>query len=199
MRAADAASGSGLLGSQIAEQPVKRLPDSVVLFPVGEVRDEILPHLLRQILTGVGVEASPRFNFLELHDANREQLAPALSNLRLPRPLNLVHHPLALHAALRQDEEQPVVQLNGPLYLLIKLLPTLHLTRRQPHPQLLIPHPRVKPPRELFVPRAVADEAGIKLYRLLYAEVRRDEGYEIVRHAAAAQEHFGYLPARFIE
>ena len=56
------ASGSGLFGSQIAEQLLERLLESVVVFPVGEVGDEILAHFLGQVPAGIGVEAPPGFD-----------------------------------------------------------------------------------------------------------------------------------------
>src|SRR5205814_5881893 len=108
------------------------------------------------------------------------------------------YHPFALHATLREDNQQSVVNLNGSLYLLVKLLAALYVFGGEPHTHLLVAHARIKPTRKLFVSRAVADEAGVELYRLLYVEVGGDEGYEIVGDAAAAQEGFGYLPGRFI-
>jgi hypothetical protein len=49
-----------------------------VVFPVREIGDEILAHFLSQIPAAVGVEAFPSFNFVEIYDGNREQLAPDL-------------------------------------------------------------------------------------------------------------------------
>src|SRR5271165_768114 len=51
---------------------------------------------------------------------------------RLPRLGQLGLHPLARHAVLRQDQQQPVMQPNGLVNLLMDLLARLHVVRRKP-------------------------------------------------------------------
>src|SRR2546423_15098189 len=70
-RTAHSLTVAGGFGFQITEQSLKRLLESVLVFPVGEIGDEILAHFLGQVLAAVGIEAFPCFNFIELHNSNR--------------------------------------------------------------------------------------------------------------------------------
>jgi hypothetical protein len=58
-------------------------------------------------------------------------------------------HPVALHAVFREHDEQPVVDLDGPVDLLVQLFPS---------PQLLPRHPFMQPPRKLLVLARIADD-----------------------------------------
>ena len=99
---------------------------------------------------------------------------------------NLGLHPFAVHAVLREHQQQAVVDLDGPVDLLDEFLAPLHVFRSEPDPQLFATQLLVQPPSELLVLAAIADEARLVLNRLHRPDERRQVGDEILRHAAPA-------------
>src|SRR5271167_1520841 len=104
---------------QIPHQPPKRRLIRIVFLPPAEVRNEILPHLPRRVFPRIAVEALPIAQPLKPHQPDGKQHPLAFFRLPFARLGNLGLHPLARHAVLRQDQQQPVMQPNGLVDLLV--------------------------------------------------------------------------------
>jgi hypothetical protein len=76
----------------------ERRLERVVILPLREVRDGILPDLLGQVFLAVRVETLPGPDRTVVHQADREELATALRDLGLAGLADLGLHPLAAHA-----------------------------------------------------------------------------------------------------
>ena len=113
-------------------------------------------------LAGVGVEAAPVADAVEAHQPDGEQLLALalLAEFGLASFANLGLHPFAVHAVLREHQQQAVVDLDGPVDLLDEFLAPLHVFRSEPDPQLFATHLLVQPPSELGT-------CGIHCVRLL--------------------------------
>src|SRR5262249_24098581 len=70
---------------EVFEQSGEGRLERVVMLPVREVGDEILPDLHAHVLPDVRVETLPIADGLEVHQADRKELATALLDLSLPR------------------------------------------------------------------------------------------------------------------
>ena len=110
----------------------------------------------------------------------------ALSHRRAwtePRPSQRLRacHPFAVHAELREHQQQAVVELDGPVDWLDEFMAPLHVFRSEPDPPLFATHLLVQPPSELLVLAAIADEARLVLNRLHRPAERRQIGDEILR------------------
>src|SRR3954451_15798925 len=60
---------------EVVDQAAERRLERVVILPVREVGDEILPDLDAQVLPAVRVETLPIPEGIEVHEADREELA----------------------------------------------------------------------------------------------------------------------------
>src|SRR5271165_3140343 len=116
---------------QVLQQPLEPVLIRIVVLPVGKIRDEVLGYLPRQVLTCFGIEAFPVIQSFEGHQPNRKQLPLLFRNLTLSGVENFRLYPLAVHAVLRQDQEQLVMQADGLADLLVQLLAGLNIVRRK--------------------------------------------------------------------
>lgn len=110
----------------------------------------------RKIFAGVGVEAAPLADAVNADQPDGEQFLALLAEFGLASFAKLGPHPFAIHAVLREHQQQPVVELDGPVDLLDEFLAPLHVFRSEPDPQLFATHLLVQPPSELLVPAAIA-------------------------------------------
>src|ERR1035441_9101108 len=148
---------------QIPHQPHQPRLVRIVLFPVAEVRNEILPHLARRIFPRIAVEALPIAQHLKRRQPDREQHPLTFLHLAPARLGQLGLHPLARHAVLREDQQQPVMQPNGLIDLFVDLLPTMDVVRRKPAADALGLQVGMQPLGKLLVAGRIADEAGVVL------------------------------------
>jgi hypothetical protein len=72
-----------------------------VVFPVREIRYEILTHFHRQVFARVCVEALSVSYYLLFHHPDWKELALVVSDFRFVATANLCHHPLAVDAVIR--------------------------------------------------------------------------------------------------
>src|SRR5271165_4222747 len=58
---------------QILHQPLKRRLIRIVILPVAEVGDEVLPYLARRGIANVGIKQLPLLHFLKRHQRDGKQ------------------------------------------------------------------------------------------------------------------------------
>src|SRR5271165_738733 len=182
---------------QIAYQPLKRRLVRVMVLPVAEVGDEVLAYLARRIFPRITVEALPIAQRLKPHQPDGKQHPLLFFRLPLARLGDLGVHPLAVHAVLRQNEQQPVMQPNGLVNLFVDLPPALDVVRREPAAHPLGLEIGMQPLSKLLVVGRIANEAGVKLNAACNQRV--DIRDELVRNAASAKEHLWNLAARLVD
>lgn len=104
---------------------------------------------------------------------------------------NLDFQLFAVHAVIREYQQQSVVDLNGQIDVLDEFLGSRHVFRNKPDTQLFATHLLVRSPSDLLVQAAVAAEARLVSNRLHRPDERRQVGDEIFGHAAPTQELVG--------
>jgi hypothetical protein len=160
-----------------------------MVLPIAEIRDEILANFTRRVLAGVGVKALPIPQRLERSKANGEKHSAVFAQFSFPRLGNFRLHPFALHAMRRKDEQEPVVDANGFVDLLVNLFSTLNLMGRKPAADAFVLKIGMEPLGKLLIFGGVADEAGIELDGLV--QERWQECYEVVRKTATPEKGEG--------
>src|SRR5271165_5203606 len=122
----------GTLRLQILHQPLKRRLIRIVILPVAEVGDEVLPYLARRGIANVGIIQLPLLHFLKRHQRDGKQELLVFPLLARPCVGNFRLHPLTTHTVLGEDEQQPVMQANGLVNLLVDLTASLDVVGRKP-------------------------------------------------------------------
>jgi hypothetical protein len=109
---------------QILQQPLEGLLVAVVVLPVGEVGNEVLPDLLCGVLPSVGVERFPFPDLLKRRQADGEKHLALLPDLVLTGICNLRLHPFAVHAVIGEDQQKAVIDTNSFVNLFVEFPPT---------------------------------------------------------------------------
>src|SRR5271157_154765 len=117
---------------QVLQQALELALKRIVVLPVGKILDEVLGYLPRQVLACFSIEAFPAIQSFVRHEPNGKQLPLLFRNLTLAGVENVRLHPLAVHAVLRQDQEQLVMQADGRVNLLVELFAGFNIVRRKP-------------------------------------------------------------------
>ena len=147
------------LSFQIADQPLKRRLIRIVVFPVAEVGDEELAYLAGRVLSGIAVEALPIAQHIKLHQPDRKQHPLAFLHLPFAGLGDLGLHPLAVQAVLGENQQQPVMQANGLVNLLVQLASSLDVVRREPAAYAFGLQVSMEPLGKLLVLCRIADES----------------------------------------
>jgi hypothetical protein len=62
--------------SQVPDELPERNLEVIVVLPIREIRNEVLPYLVRHVFTEIGVEALPLTQKAEVAHSNRKKLSP---------------------------------------------------------------------------------------------------------------------------
>src|SRR5271157_5383728 len=151
-------------GFQVLHQPLKRRLIRVVVLPVAEVGDEVLAYLARRVKAQVGVEQLPILHLLKRRQRDGKQELLVFPLLARTGVGNFGFDPVAAHAGLGEDEQQPVMQANGLVNLLVQLAASLDVVWREPAADAFGLQVGMEPLGKPLVFGGVADEAGVKLY-----------------------------------
>src|SRR3989304_4421100 len=89
-----------------------------MIFPIGEIRDEILPDLTSHIFAHIGVECLPMADYIKSSQPDGEQLTLIVADFVLTCMVNLCFHPLTVHAIFREHKKELVVYPDRFGYLL---------------------------------------------------------------------------------
>ncbi len=116
------------------------------------------------------MSASNNFHFLTASNGTsvmgNNNCLPLLL-LPFPRVGNFRLDPVTAHAVLGEDKQQPVMQANGLVNLLVQLAASLHFLRREPAAHALGLQVGMELLGKLLVLRGSADEAGVELKGLV--------------------------------
>jgi hypothetical protein len=93
-----------------------------VILPIAEVGNEILANLASRVLSGVGIETLPVAQDLEGHEPDWEQYTPTFPRFSFSSFSYFGLNPLAAHAKGGQNEKKFVMEPNGFVDLVVKLL-----------------------------------------------------------------------------
>ena len=88
----------GFFGSQVFEEAGEGGLEGIVILPARKIGDKVFAEFNCQILTGVGIEACPTSQRVEVHQPDGKQFAAIFLLFHFSRLANFRYHPLALDA-----------------------------------------------------------------------------------------------------
>src|ERR1035438_8570190 len=116
----------------VIEEAVEGQFVGVVVFPIAEIRYEILANLAGRVLAGVGVKTLPVAKRFECAKADREEDAAAFLDFPLAGLRYFCLDPFAVHAVRGEDQQQFVMHANGFVDLFMEFLAAAHVVRSKP-------------------------------------------------------------------
>ncbi len=93
-----------------------------MVFPVGEVWDEVFSNFSCHVFAGVGIEAFPLCYFFIVDESDGEKNLAIFFDLTLTCLIDFSSNPLALHAVIREDKQEFVIVPDCLLNLIVDFL-----------------------------------------------------------------------------